>query len=83
MEFRGSAKVSDIIKRVGELMKDKLKSIDFEGLPKHPKEIRWHTAKFTRKKMIDDGLLRSDSAFNVWEISEEGRKWLSDNMKNR
>ncbi|MEM5872034.1 MAG: winged helix-turn-helix domain-containing protein [Candidatus Aenigmatarchaeota archaeon] len=75
-ELGGSAESIEVIKRVGEKMKDKLKDDDFEPLPSNG-EIRWENAvRWCRLQLIFDGLLSPHSPRGIWEITEEGKKYL-------
>jgi len=75
----GSAKASNVLERVGEIMKPRLKSVDFEPLASGPDNPRWrNAAQWARNSMVNEGLLKSDSRRGVWEISDEGRRWLSN-----
>jgi predicted transcriptional regulator len=33
---------------------------------------------WARNEMVKEGLLSSKSAYGVWEITNEGRKWLTE-----
>jgi hypothetical protein len=73
----GSGKVKDVLKRVEDNMKGTLKKCDYEPLSSNRDTLRWdNTARWARNSMINDGLLKSDSAHGVWEISEAGRRFL-------
>jgi restriction system protein len=65
-------------------MKHILKSVDYEKLPSGVK-IRWqNTAQWERYKMVQDGLLRSDSPKGIWEITKkEENFWRILNDKER
>ena len=40
---------------------------------------RWrNTAHWARYELVQDGLLKDDSKRGIWEISEKGRQFLSD-----
>lgn len=75
----GSAKASDVLEQVGEIMKPRLKSVDFEPLASGPDNPRWrNAAQWARNSMVNEGLLKSVSPRGVWEISDDGRRWLSN-----
>jgi hypothetical protein len=49
---------------------------DYQDVPSGTEE-RWrNTARWQRKAMVDRGLLRSGSPRGIWEITEEGSRWL-------
>jgi len=72
-QMGGSGKMADVIKRVGQMMNGKLKSIDLEplsstGMP------RWDTSvRFARLAMVRNGLLKDGSRHGVWEMTDKGR----------
>ena len=75
-EMGGSGKTAQVIKRVGEFMGSQLNAEDratlqSSGMP------RWdNTARFARHSMVRNSLLRADSPWGIWEISEKGRAYL-------
>lgn len=74
----GSAPMSQVLDKVEQEMKDQLQNIDYQPLPSNPRIIRWrNAAQWQRRKMVEEGLLRSDSKRGIWEISEAGRHWLA------
>ncbi len=78
-EMGGSAKASDILERVGEIMKPQLKKVDFEPLASGPDNPRWrNAAQWARNSMVNQGFLKRDSPRGVWEITEAGRQWLNE-----
>jgi restriction system protein len=78
-EAGGTAETNDVLTRVGTLMKDSLKRVDYEPLSSRPELIRWnHTARWARQEMVEKGLLKSDSQRGVWEITEAGRQFLKE-----
>ena len=61
---------------VKEVVKEKIAPSDYDlvgaaQVPKHRNKIQW-----ARKHLVIDGLMKDDSAHGIWEISEEGRKFL-------
>lgn len=78
-EMGGSAKASDVLERVGEIMKPQLKKVDFEPLASGPDNPRWrNAAQWARNSMVNQGFLKRDSPRGVWEITEVGRQWLKE-----
>jgi restriction system protein len=74
-ELGGSAKMSVVLPRVGQLMKSKLRDVDYEPLSSDPEAIRWrNTAQWARNMLVNKGLLKSNSPHGIWEITEAGRK---------
>jgi hypothetical protein len=70
----GRAAVGDVLQGVQRLMKDRLRADDFGTLAKSG-ETRWeNTAKWARKRMVDEGLLSANSPHGFWEITEAGRR---------
>ncbi|RMH13146.1 MAG: hypothetical protein D6698_14360, partial [Gammaproteobacteria bacterium] len=37
-----------------------------------------NTAQWCRNTMVREGLMKSDSPYGIWEITEAGRKYLQD-----
>lgn len=71
-ELGGSAKLQDILVRVEQLMKGKLKELDYEKLSSNTHRWR-NTAQWTRNSMVKEGLLKQDSPWGMWEITEAAR----------
>ena len=60
-------------------MANRLTKYDLEPLPSENKTVRWrNTAQWCRNSLVREGLLKADSPFGIWEISESGRKALQD-----
>ncbi len=77
VELGGRALSSKVLEKVEIKMKTVLKSVDYEDIPSGH-DVRWrNTARWERKNMVQEGLLRSDSPIGVWEISEKGREYLN------
>jgi restriction system protein len=76
IEMGGSGHMSDVLARVEQLMRGKLKELDYEPLPSDG-TLRWSkSAQWTRNRMAREGLLKEDSPRGIWEISEAGRQLL-------
>jgi restriction system protein len=72
-ESGGSARMRDVLPRVEQLMRGKLKKVDYEPLPSDG-ILRWSkAAQWARKSMVEEGLLKSNSPIGIWEITETGR----------
>ena len=75
-EMRGRGRAGEVVGRVGHVMEPVLRDVDYQLLPGDGKP-RWQkTVHWARFRMIEDGLLRSDSPHGIWEISDEGRAHL-------
>lgn len=73
IEMGGSARMSDVLNKVYEKMEKRLKPKDYETLSTGA--IRWKNfAQWERNRMKNDGYLKKDSPFGIWEITVEGRK---------
>ena len=80
----GSAPVTEVMEKVGDVMKDQLNEYDRLALPSTPDLPRWrNTAQWARNAMVKEGLLASDSPRGVWEITAEGKQWLEAQSKPR
>ena len=75
-ELGGGAVADDALKGVLKRLESRLKVVDRE-LMENSGEPRWRLqARFERKNMVLDGLLRADSEHGWWELTERGRQWL-------
>ncbi|MEO0067939.1 MAG: winged helix-turn-helix domain-containing protein [candidate division WOR-3 bacterium] len=82
IEKGGSARMPEVINRVGELMKGILKPVDYEPLSSDPDTPRWrNAAQWARWSMVQDGLLKADSPRGIWEITDLGRRWLEQHSQ--
>lgn len=79
VELGGSAPIGEVLERVETKMKHVLNEYDWQPLPSDPKSVRWkNTAQWCRNTLVREGLMKSDSPYGIWEISDAGRKWLKD-----
>lgn len=75
--LNGSGQVGEVLRLVEEIMSAQLNIYDYQPLPSKPNSVRWkNTASWERHSMVQDGLLASDSARGVWEITTPGREAL-------
>ncbi len=74
-EAGGSAKARDVIRAVGQAVRDKLSANDRKqlgsGQPRWENRVQW-----VRQYMVWAGLLSSDSPKGTWEITEAGLRAL-------
>lgn len=84
VDLGGSAPMSKVLDRVGEIMKHRLNEFDQMTLPSDPRQIRWrNTAQWERFAMVREGLLASDSPRGIWEITPAGRRLLASTIGRR
>lgn len=77
-ELGGSAPIGEVLSRVQQKMQDVLNEHDREPLPSDPRSVRWrNTAQWCRNTLVREGLMKGDSSYGIWEISEQGHKWLT------
>jgi len=77
IELGGKSTIGEVLDLVWKKMKDVLTKHDLQPLPSEPKSIRWrNTAQWCRNTLVREGLMKSDSPYGIWEISESGRKAL-------
>lgn len=82
VELGGSASISDVMDRVEQKMKGVLNEYDFEPLPSDPRSVRWrNSAQWCRNTLVRERLMKGDSSYGVWEISDQGRKWLNEHKR--
>jgi hypothetical protein len=69
----GTARATDVLDRVAEIMGPTLSELDLEPYPSNPDAPRWrNTAHWERLAMIDEDLLQADSPRGTWEATDEG-----------
>jgi len=71
-QLGGRAREAEVLKCVEEMVRPQLiEEIDLEQLPTG--ELRWRKkARWEKFKMKQEGLLRDDSPYGIWELSEKG-----------
>lgn len=66
-EMGGSGSPDEVVKRVGQILKDDLKESDWEALETKP--VRWiNRCHRARIGLIAAGEMRGDSPVGLWEI---------------
>jgi len=79
VELGGKAPMRKVLDVVEKKVRSKLNKYDLEALPSDPKSVRWrNTAQWCRNTLVEEGLMRRDSPYGIWEISELGRKALQE-----
>jgi restriction system protein len=75
----GAARVKEVLDRVEEILSDQLNKYDYQPIPSNPNIIRWqNNAQWARLKLVQEGMLASDSPRGIWEITEAGRNKLNE-----
>jgi hypothetical protein len=78
VDMGGKGRVAVVLDNMEALVTPMLTEYDLEPL-KSKNTIRWrNTVMWARNEMVKEGLLSSKSAYGVWEITNEGRKWLTE-----
>jgi hypothetical protein len=73
----GTAPMNQVLDVVLQSMRGILKDVDYEPIPSNPEMPRWKkTAQWARNSMVKAGLLRNDSPRGIWQLSEEGIRYL-------
>ncbi len=71
-ELGGSGRMGAVLEIVEHKMRHMFTDVDYEDIPSGG-VIRWRkTAQFTRGPLIKSGFLKGDSAWGVWELTEQG-----------
>lgn len=71
-ELGGSAECSEVLNRVGALMRGKLNEVDYQTLS-DGKTLRWRkTAQWERNEMTNEGLIKKGSPRGIWELTAKG-----------
>jgi restriction system protein len=79
VELGGSAESNSVLARVGPSLKGILKKVDYDLLNARQDSQRWRiTARFARHMLVQEELLRSDSSYGIWEITDAGREYLKE-----
>lgn len=77
-ESGGSARINNVLIKVENSMRGRLKQVDYEPLSSDPEMPRWrNAAQWARNSMVKEGLLKSDSPWGIWEITDAGRMALA------
>ena len=75
VQMGGKVKVSEVLDHVEPILKGTLTSVDYEPLSSNKDMPRWrNAAQWARLTMVNNGLLKSDSARGTWEITDVGRQ---------
>lgn len=83
-EIGGRGSISDVLDRVGSIMKSTLKPVDYQPLRGSNKILRWrNTAQFARNTMVGEGLLEASSPKGIWEMSDRGRAIVKERSKRK
>ncbi len=69
-EFGGSARRSNVLDRMEEMLEDRLTPRDLETRTDGRVIIWKNNACWERQIMVDAGILRNDSKFGYWELAE-------------
>ena len=71
-EMGGKGRAKEVLRRVFEMAEPYLSDKDREPVPSGTSK-RWEKkANWERYRMVQEGLLRSDSPQGIWELSERG-----------
>lgn len=81
VERGGRASRTEIHKIVERKMGSRLKPSDYE--PNRDGTAKWaKQVDYQRLAMVHEGLLKSDSPRGTWEITDQGRAWLSQHQED-
>lgn len=73
----GSGEVSKVMQRVAEEMKHSLTPWDRQDISSGM--VRWEkAANWERFEMVREGLVKADSPRGLWEVSDKGRRYLTE-----
>lgn len=71
-EFGGSARRSDVLDRIGEMLEGQLTPRDLEIRGDRSGDIVWrNNVCWERSAMVKEGILRDDSKYGYWELAEK------------
>ena len=81
-EFGGKARTKDVLESVERRMQQTLTHADYQQ-NRNGTDFRWHNrAQWERLRLVHDGLLRNDSDWGIWELSEEGTEMVKAHNGN-
>ena len=81
-EFGGKARTKDVLESVERRMQQTLTHADYQQ-NRNGTDFRWHNrAQWERLRLVHDGLLRNDSDWGIWELSEEGTEVVKAHSGN-
>jgi len=73
----GKARSREVIAALGDRLRPELRPRDYEVLDMG--EVRWQNrARFARLRMKEQGLVSSASPRGIWEITQEGYRYLNE-----
>jgi len=78
LELGGSAKVKDIRDALAPKVKPRLSEDDFQ-LVSTGDERWWNATCWERSNLVKEGLFRNDSQRGIWELSDQGRRYILGN----
>lgn len=82
VELGGRAPMGLVLEKVKDKMERVLNEYDYFPLQSNPSSQRWkNTAQWCRNSLVREGLLKDDSPWGIWEISEKGEKYLKENIE--
>lgn len=70
----GGGAMGEVLKDVETKVEGLLGEVDYERLPSGG-DLRWrNTAAWARHELVKRGLLRNDSRWGIWELTDDGQK---------
>lgn len=78
-QLGGSAATKDVIRTVRQLMVDELREID-RSRRADGQVYMVNRAHAMRLKLVHTGLMKDDSPFGIWEMTDAGREYLRNNQ---
>jgi len=69
--------IQNNLQRVTELKLLIGNTTDRQPLPSCPNTVRWrNTAQWSRNSLVQEGLMKADSSWGIWKISDRGGEAL-------
>lgn len=79
VEMGGAGAMADVLERVRKKVEGILKDVDYEPLASDPDLPRWrNAAQWSRAALVKEGLIKGDSRRGIWEISDAGRRFVTE-----
>ncbi len=80
IDLDGAALARNAIAAVGARLACKFTAVDLEPLPSGT--VRWvNRTQFARQRLKEYGLIRKNSRYGLWELTEAGNRWATDPSK--
>ena len=82
VDLGGAAKRQEVYDLLAQSMDGVLKPIDFQPLASEARQVGWkNSAQWAHNLLVKEGLLKLGSPNGIWEITQKGRIFLTENNR--